>query len=52
MPPTDRLFEIIWEVDREWMPVLRRLCDEHEENVKKVIRLTTLDELDVFTNAG
>lgn len=52
MPPTGRLFEIIWNVDREWMPVLRKLCDEHEKNGKKVIRLVTLDELDTFTNAG
>lgn len=52
MPPTGRLFEIIWDVDREWMPVLRRLCQEHEEKGKKVIRLTTLEALDAFTNAG
>lgn len=52
MPPTGRLFEIIWQVDREWMPVLRKLCDDHESQGKSVTRLTTLDALDAFSNAG
>lgn len=52
MPPTGRLFEIIWEVDRDWMPTLRRLCDEHEALGKNVFRLNTPDELDAFSALG
>ena len=52
MPPTGRLFEIIWQVDKEWMPILRGLCDDHERQGKSVIRITTLDELDAFSHAG
>ncbi len=52
MPPTGRLFEIIWDVDREWMPILRSLCDEQEDLGKHVVRLTTLDELDAFSQVG
>lgn len=51
MPPTGRLFEIIWNVDRDWMPVLRALCDEHEREGKTVVRLTSLEELEAFSNA-
>ncbi|MDU8929394.1 hypothetical protein RXV86_18525 [Alisedimentitalea sp. MJ-SS2] len=52
MPPTDRLFEMIWEMDRDGMPLLRTLCDEHEERGKNVIRLNSLAELDTFFQAG
>lgn len=51
MPPTGRLFEIIWEVDREWMPVLRGMCDEQEAMGKTVIRLNTIEDLDVIMRA-
>lgn len=52
MPPTGRLFEIIWEVDRDWMPTLRELCDQQEANGKNVTRLTSIEDLDAFTRAG
>ena len=52
MPPTDRLFEIIWNVDKDWMPVLRGLCDEHEQNGKRVVRLTSLEKLTTFSDKG
>lgn len=48
VPPTKRLFEIIWNVDQGWMPVLRELCDELEASSKTVIRLASLEELDAF----
>ena len=48
MPPTRRLFEIMWEVDRGWMPVLRALCDEHEAAGKTVVRLTSLEAIDAY----
>ncbi|MBO9420306.1 adenylate kinase [Labrenzia sp. R4_2] len=52
MPPTGRLFEIIWDVDREWMPVLRKLCDDNEALGKSVVRLTSLDDLEAFSTNG
>lgn len=48
VPPTRRLFEIIWEVDRDWMPVLRALCDEHAARGKSVVRLTSLEAVEAF----
>ena len=47
-PPTRELFEIIWTVDRDWMPVLRALCDEHQAAGKTVSRLTSLEAVDAF----
>lgn len=52
MPPTGRLFEIIWTLDCDWMPVLRRLCEHHEGQGKTVTRLTSLEELETFSQAG
>lgn len=52
MPPTGRLFEIIWEVDRDWMPVLRALCDEQEARGKVVTRLNSIDDLNAFAQAN
>ncbi len=52
MPPTGRLFEIIWTVDQEWMPRLRRLCDLHEAKGCTVIRLTTPEAVDRFCAPG
>ncbi len=51
MPPTRRLFEIIWEVDRDWMPTLRALCDEQEARGKVVTRLNSIDDLNAFAQA-
>ncbi|WP_206412891.1 adenylate kinase [Nitratireductor soli] len=48
VPETGRLFEIIWQVDRDWMPTLRTLCDDQEAKGKVVTRLNSLDELDAF----
>ena len=48
MPPTGRLFEIIWQVDRDWMPVMHDLCDEQERDGKEVIRLCSIEELDAY----
>lgn len=52
MQPTGRLFEIIWELDREWMPILRNLCDQNEALGKSVVRLTSLDDLEAFSQSG
>src|SRR5258707_13296266 len=34
MPPTEDLFRTIWEVDRDWMPEIRRLIDAEESRGK------------------
>ena len=47
-PPTRRLFEIIWELDRDWMPVLRSLCDAQEAKGKTVTRLASPEEVAAF----
>jgi hypothetical protein len=52
MPPTQRLFETIWELDREWMPMLRDLCTAQQALGKTVTRLTTLNELESFSTRG
>ncbi|TKT80090.1 adenylate kinase [Aquamicrobium sp. LC103] len=52
VPPTRRLFEIMWEVDRDWMPALRSLCDEHEAHGKTVVRLGSLEAIDVFAGSN
>lgn len=51
MPPTGRLFEIIWTIDREWMPDLRALCNAQEANGKIVTRLHSVDELNAYANS-
>ena len=51
MPPTRRLFKTMWEVDRDWLPIIRDLCDLAEEEGKKVCRLKTLAEIDAFSKA-
>jgi adenylate kinase family enzyme len=48
MPPTEALFRTIWEVDRDWMPEIRRLVEAEEAGGKRVSRITQLDELDGF----
>jgi adenylate kinase family enzyme len=49
MPPTEDLFRTIWEVDRDWMPEIRRLVAEEERRSKRVFRLTTIKELSRFS---
>jgi adenylate kinase family enzyme len=51
-PPSKRLFEIIWEVNQDWMPVLRSLCDECEARGQRVARLCSLEEIDAFVALG
>ena len=46
--PLKALFKTIAEVDREWMPEIRRLADAAEGSGKPVVRLTRLEELNAF----
>jgi adenylate kinase family enzyme len=48
MPPMQALFQSIWDVEQNWMPGVRGLCDEAEAQGKTVIRLANVDDLDSF----
>jgi adenylate kinase family enzyme len=51
MPPTEALFRTMDEVDKDWMPLIRRLCRQAKRAGKAVTRLASLDELNAFTPA-
>jgi hypothetical protein len=44
--PLKGLFQTMAEIDREWMPQMRRLVDVEETRGKHVYRLASLDDLD------
>ena len=48
MPPTEALFRTIWEVDKTWMPEIRRLVASEEKRGKHVSRLASVSELEQF----
>ncbi len=48
MPPIRAVFETMWDVDRHWMPGIRRLCSDAEQAAKPVTRLASVEELDRF----
>jgi hypothetical protein len=48
MLPLRDLFRMIWDIDRGWLPEIRRLIDAEEARGKRVFRLTSLDALDGF----
>jgi adenylate kinase family enzyme len=48
MPPTEALFQTIWDVDQNWMPEVRRLVAAEEARGKHVFRLASVSELAQF----
>jgi adenylate kinase family enzyme len=48
MPPTEGLFRTMWEIDRDWMPEVRRLVAEREARGKRVTRIASVAELVAF----
>jgi adenylate kinase family enzyme len=48
MPPLRALFRTIWDIDRDWLPEIRRLIEAEEAQGKRVFRLTSLEALDGF----
>jgi adenylate kinase family enzyme len=48
MPSTEGLFRTMWEIDRDWMPEVRRLVDAEEKRGKRIARLTSLGALNTF----
>ncbi len=47
MPPTSGLFETVWTVDRDWMPMIRDLVAAAEKT-KPVFRIDSFEELTAF----
>ncbi len=45
MPPTEALFRTIWQVDQEWMPMLRAKVEECERQGAEVTRIASVDAL-------
>jgi hypothetical protein len=52
MPPTQALFQAIWDVEQAWMPDVRALCRDAEKSGKSVVRLANVEELNSFTHAA
>ena len=50
--PLKGLFRTIAEVDRDWLPEIRRLVDEAEMGGKPVVRLTALADLSSFHSSA
>jgi hypothetical protein len=48
MPKTEALFRTIREVDKTWMPEIRRLVAAEEARGKRVSRLAAVSELEKF----
>ena len=51
-PRTEHLFSTMWEVDRDWMPEIRRLAEAAAAGGKQVFKIASLAELDGFAIAG
>jgi len=49
MPSTEALFQAIWDVEQSWMPEIRALCAEAEQQGKAVVRLASVEEIDAFS---
>jgi adenylate kinase family enzyme len=47
-PPLSALFRTIAEVDRDWMPAIRRAVSDEEKKGKRVFRLAAPEELSSF----
>jgi adenylate kinase family enzyme len=49
MPPTEALFRTIFEVDRDWMPEIRRLVDDAESGGASVRRIGDVAALERYS---
>jgi hypothetical protein len=45
MPPTEALFRTIFEIDRDWMPEVRRLVAAAEGSGTRVERIADIETL-------
>ena len=44
-PPTDTLFRTIFDVDRQWMPEIRKLVDREQQRGKRIVKINDVEEL-------
>ena len=44
-PPTEALFRVIWDVDKDWMPAIRNQVTFEKLQGKRVETITTFDQL-------
>ncbi len=51
MPPTERLFQTIWQIDQEWMPRIREMVAGREGAGVQTWRIADLDALRDFSLA-
>lgn len=49
MPPTKALFETVWAVEKDWMPMVRELTDQAERASRDVRRISSFDQLADFS---
>ena len=49
MPPTEALFQNIWDVEQNWMPEIRSLCVIEQVNGKAVTKIESVSQLTKFT---
>ncbi|MEM8663030.1 MAG: adenylate kinase [Pseudomonadota bacterium] len=52
MPPTRAIFELVWTVEQDWMPLVREKVAEAERNEKDVRRIPSFEDLQRFEWAG
>ncbi|MFS8050058.1 adenylate kinase [Rhizobium sp. BR 314] len=52
MPPTRDLFRTIWEIDQGWMPGIRSLCDNAARAGKKLVRICSVEELELLARTA
>ena len=52
MPPTEALFRTIWQVDQEWMPLVRAEVEECGRRGAKVTRIRSLEALTELQRAS
>jgi adenylate kinase family enzyme len=48
MPPTQRLFRTMWDVERQWMPRIRRWVDATQDRGARVVRLASVEAVTAF----
>jgi adenylate kinase family enzyme len=49
-PSLQALFKTMWDIDREWVPEIRRWVDDEAAKGKFVFTLGSIEELDEFTH--
>lgn len=51
MPPTGELFRTIWDVEQNWMPIIRSLCVDSETRKKSLVQIGSINDLNAFADS-